>query len=389
MRVLFFTTSGSYHGGGVMCLIEMLEYIRKTDCEPYVIIPTHGSVEPLLNEMKIPYGVIRTYDWLVDTRVRDTSGFKKKRAIRQLINKLAEKRFYQFMKKNKIEAFHLNSAFNPTGVKSAKKLNIPVIWHLREFAENGEPTPVFDNADTAFRTMASADVLVAVSDCIKAYYQSKMPGANIVTIYDGIKIDDLLPTSNMKSLFKGDTVRLTSVGGIAPIKGFEDAISAVARCRDKFGLNCTLTIVGRMRNEAYLNKLHELADDLGIADRIAFYGECNEMSKIWKQTDIVLVCSKSESFGRVAVEAMANGLPVIGANNTGTSEILPVECQYQKDENDALVNKICEVYRCFESGKEAEKLKVRQSDAKRSYNIERSARELLTVIRECFKATNS
>ena len=84
-----------------MCLIEMLEYIRKTDCEPYVIIPTHGSVEPLLNEMKIPYGVIRIYDWLVDTRVRDTSGFKKKRAIRQLINKLAEKRFYQFMKKIK------------------------------------------------------------------------------------------------------------------------------------------------------------------------------------------------------------------------------------------------------------------------------------------------
>ena len=44
-KVLFFTTSGDYNGGGVMCLIETLKYIDRTKIEPYVVIPTHGSTE--------------------------------------------------------------------------------------------------------------------------------------------------------------------------------------------------------------------------------------------------------------------------------------------------------------------------------------------------------
>ena len=53
-----------------------------------------------------------------------------------------------------------------------------------------------------------------------------------------------------------------------------------------------------------------------------FLGEVNDMKAVRKNMDIELMCAILETFGRVTVEGMRNGLLVIGSNTGGTIEII-------------------------------------------------------------------
>jgi len=55
---------------------------------------------------------------------------------------------------------------------------------------------------------------------------------------------------------------------------------------------------------------------------VRFTGQVSDPSPIVKGSDIALVCSRSEAFGRVTVEAMKLGKPVVGARGGATPELI-------------------------------------------------------------------
>ena len=70
--------------------------------------------------------------------------------------------------------------------------------------------------------------------------------------------------------------------------------------------------------------LERLARSLGVAGNVSFRGWVRDMRSFWEGCDIAIVPSNEwkESFGMVAVEAMACGLPVIASRNGGLSEVI-------------------------------------------------------------------
>jgi glycosyltransferase involved in cell wall biosynthesis len=73
----------------------------------------------------------------------------------------------------------------------------------------------------------------------------------------------------------------------------------------------------------YEEALHDLAADLGIADRLVFTGYRADVPDILKLLDVVVHASvQPEPFGRVIAEAMAMGRPVVAANDGGPTEII-------------------------------------------------------------------
>lgn len=68
-------------------------------------------------------------------------------------------------------------------------------------------------------------------------------------------------------------------------------------------------------------KAEVLCMELGIYDKVIFFGNSNEIDKILCLTDLFLLPSETESFGLAALEAMACGVPVISSNSGGLPEV--------------------------------------------------------------------
>ncbi len=68
-------------------------------------------------------------------------------------------------------------------------------------------------------------------------------------------------------------------------------------------------------------KAERLCDELGISDKVIFFGNSNEIDKILSYSDLFLLPSETESFGLAALEAMASGVPVISSNSGGLPEV--------------------------------------------------------------------
>jgi len=65
----------------------------------------------------------------------------------------------------------------------------------------------------------------------------------------------------------------------------------------------------------------QLVKELGIEDKVIFFGNSSEIDSILKYSDLFLLPSETESFGLAALEAMANNVPVISSNTGGLPEV--------------------------------------------------------------------
>ncbi len=65
----------------------------------------------------------------------------------------------------------------------------------------------------------------------------------------------------------------------------------------------------------------KLCEDLGISDKVIFFGNSNEINQILSYSDLFLLPSQTESFGLAALEAMACRVPVISSNSGGLPEV--------------------------------------------------------------------
>jgi glycosyltransferase involved in cell wall biosynthesis len=123
---------------------------------------------------------------------------------------------------------------------------------------------------------------------------------------------------------------LTVIGYLAPIKRQDDAIRILAHVRRDHP-DAQLLVVGAPRftaagarsdNSAYADDLRGLTRELGLEGEVLFVGELDDVRDALAATDLLLVPSQREGFGRVALEGLAMGVPVIATAVGGTGEII-------------------------------------------------------------------
>lgn len=114
---------------------------------------------------------------------------------------------------------------------------------------------------------------------------------------------------------------LLIAGRIQPLKGVDVAIETLAELRPDFP-TMRLVVIGGPSGpdgDAEMAHLRALADNRGLTDAIIFRPpEVHErLAEFFRACDVLLVPSRSESFGLVAAEAQACGLPVVAARTGG------------------------------------------------------------------------
>lgn len=112
------------------------------------------------------------------------------------------------------------------------------------------------------------------------------------------------------------------VGRIQPLKGPDVAVAAMAHVPDAL-----LVVVGGasgLDGAAEMARIERLVDELGLADRVQFVAPRPHhiLSSYYRAADVVVVPSRSESFGLVALEAAACGIPVVASAVGGLLNIV-------------------------------------------------------------------
>jgi D-inositol-3-phosphate glycosyltransferase len=185
----------------------------------------------------------------------------------------------------------------------------------------GEREPGLRLAEEA-RLLHEADLLVAASTVERAHLAAAGAGGGIAVIPCGVDTALFRPGDRAaaRAALGLDARPLALyVGRIAPIKGLATLLDAVKRLE---ALGLRLLVVGGDADEpldGHEAEMRHRADALGLADAVTFVGAQaqDRLRDYYVAADVTILPSYYESFGMVALEAMACGSPVIASRVGG------------------------------------------------------------------------
>jgi teichuronic acid biosynthesis glycosyltransferase TuaC len=203
-------------------------------------------------------------------------------------------------------------------------------------------------------------------------------GCRTSVVYNGVDPELFSPVGGSEP----EETTVLSVGNLIPIKGHAVLIRAVASVVSEFP-SLTLKIIGEGPE---LPQLRELAQQLGVSDRVRFLGRQSrqQVAEAMRQCTLFALPSTYEGLGCVYLEAMSSGKPVVGCRGQGIAEII------RQASNGFLVGPDNEKELALVLGM------LLRDDAKRrilgttardtileSLTLERQAENLMRIYREC------
>lgn len=117
-------------------------------------------------------------------------------------------------------------------------------------------------------------------------------------------------------------ILVVMVGRLSRWKGQDILLDAIAALPEAIRKNIVLALAGGTdRTETYLHELKDQVKALGIKENVRFLGSRKDVAALYCAADIAVSAStRPEAFGRVAVEAMASGTPIIATAHGGSLE---------------------------------------------------------------------
>ena len=326
-------------GGANRSLLGLLPYLRGRGISVAVVAP-FGSSGPGELESELTKAGVQTLDFPVplnwgsgrrrrstacgdalrafaETPLRFARAVIRSRRLRTIARRVIERLG------DTISAVYTNSSVTDLGQVIADVCGSPHIWHLREVGGLHYKMEYHRGRRRQAAYVARATKAICVSEAVRGHFL--LDGADVEVIDNGV-----LPLRELSELRASRTAdpagrsfggRLSIIGCIHPAKMHAEAIrgfAIAARSAGRSGENWRLACVG----PGGTNHLRSLASDLGVGDRVDFTGPLADVREVLLHSDVLLVCSRNEAFGRVTAEAQAMGAVVIGHNSGGTPELV-------------------------------------------------------------------
>ena len=214
---------------------------------------------------------------------------------------------------------HASAAFSAQQILKTRNIDLPFITTLHGtditlLGKDKSFQPVIEFA------INQSDAVTAVSESLKE---------DTYQFFDIKKDIEVIPNFIDPSLYRfaedielraqfaeKDEVIITHISNFRKVKRVDDVIRIFEGVQQQ--LSAKLLMVG---DGPELHQVKNLARELGVSDKVFFLGKSKRIEQITSISDVFLLPSETESFGLVALEAMASGVAVVSSNVGGLPEV--------------------------------------------------------------------
>ena len=315
MKVLYIGGDAQATGAS-FSMVKLIEEEEKLGIQVVPVVHK-GNTDKLLTEKGVKHYVVNSWSWMIS---KDASLFKTVvfRIIKEILNIPCYFQYIKIIRKETPDIVHINALTTYTGAQAAVRTGKPLVWHIREMMEedlNGR----FWSKCQAYSLMKKASYFIAISKCVEAKYKEIVGENKIRCIYNGV--DKGLFYNKDHIILENKKVIITMAGRITKEKGQLLCLQSLIPVL-KENPNIVLRFVGTGK-EMDIENIIQLRDSCGFLDsQVQLLGFVKEMDRVWNETDIAIVYSKFEAFGRVTVEAKMSGALIVGFDSGGTSELI-------------------------------------------------------------------
>lgn len=300
------------HGGERSLLAAMDELRRQSTAAQFTALaPAAG---PLATELAVRH--IRHIAW----SVRDDQGYRRP-------SDHAEAALFDALRCSKPDLVHANSlAMGRLLGRIAGNLGVPTTSHLRD---------ILGLSGAAIADLNRHAALIAVSEATRSFHVAQgLDAGKTVVIHNGVDLDAFQPRP--KTGFLHRELQLSSrcpliitIGQIGLRKGWDVLLDAVIPLAEQRP-DVQFVFLGARHSDKpesrrYEAELRQRVCEAGLERRVHWLGDRDDVPRVLNEADLLVHPANEEPLGRVLLEGLASGVPMIATNVGGTPEIIEPE----------------------------------------------------------------
>jgi L-malate glycosyltransferase len=292
-------------GGAEYSLYYLIKYLDTQSINMVLMVPPKSKLATMAESL--------------NTSVTYNDLNSPKEILRFLRNIVSIKRF---IKKNNINIIYCNTYRTIIyGVFLKLITNCKVIWHVRDY---------YKNYFLKFIYAIFSSRIICISKSISEQF-SRLFSNKISIVYNGVDLEYYNPEKvpgNLKEELDitQDKILVGMVGRIDRWKGIHLLIEAGAYIINELNKKeYVFVIVGESiltNDQSYKIELKEMVKKNKLENNVLFLGQRDDIPNLMKSFDLTVNYSDNEPFGRVIIESLAMGTPVIVNNTGGAPEII-------------------------------------------------------------------
>ncbi len=307
-------------GGGELCLLDLARLHRSSG---RVILFADGPLHNRLVDQKITTKVLKSSPALNQVR--------KKVKISAILGALSgvftdAQRLAAEAKDCDVIWANTHKAFVVSALSTLFSSK-PVVYHLHDLLDPSHFSFWNRKGVVTLANLFACCVVANSEATARSFIASGGKKALLHTLYNGFEFDKAPKYEQRSTDFHEDfgagkhfVVGLFS--RLASWKGQHILLEALASLPPHF---CALVVGDALfaEDEKYVRHLHQQVESLGLQERVRFLGFREDAWELMASCDALVHCSVlAEPFGRVVVEGMATGRPVVAVNTGGVPEII-------------------------------------------------------------------
>lgn len=302
-HILYTSARGNLSGGGQVSLFKLMQNIPQDKYQISLMVPEEGNLKVEAEKLGAN---VHVWDFPSLNPLKIFSVFNTIKKLRK------------FLIENKIDIVHTDAPRSTFYLgRVCRKLNIPVIWHIRVSIISPWLDPILDWINEKLVTK-----LIVVSSGAKARFENSNKTVLIPNAIDTKEFENLPQRETFRNKFgiDKDDIVVGNIGKLYELKRQEDLIKATPSVKTKYS-NVKVLIVGD-GDPAYEKYLKKLAADLNVTENIIFTGRQENITEVLSSLNVFTLCSRSEGLPRVLIEAMAAGVPTVGSDIPGNTDVI-------------------------------------------------------------------